>query len=581
MHGAKRRREFERYYVSEPTTRGLRQQREDDASQRYQNHKQTSTHNKIIDRYEVQEQDTLKTQSTSFDINAEIESLRAEKAAEEREYQKRVEVQMSLFDVDEDEKEQALIEERRLRRASTCAKDPTSKLYARDCSVDDGGGDKLASKSSTSLLDALSEDGGFPQGREAQGTFSVKDGSVPASSFDGKEESGKLDLAEAKSHNACVSFDMFTDDFEHDTIAGFSDKNDKTVMMDRGDTLVDREGYYAHRIGDILNERFKVVGTLGKGVFSTVLRCLDMKADKSAPCEVAVKVQRNNDVMRRAGEKEIGFLSRLSEGDPEGKMHCIRLIDHFDQGDHLCIVFELMHQNLRQALKQHGHRRGVQIGAIRAYSRQLFHALRYMEKLGIVHADLKPDNVVVNAKYNTIKICDFGSACNVDECDITPYFVSRFYRAPEIIMGLRISCEIDMWAAACTLFELYTGRILFQGNTNNQMLKLMQNVKGKLPTKVIRKGIFSELHFSRDNDFIFKEKDRVSGREVERVLKLSARPSPGCDLKTLLIGGAHLPAEELKLVSLLANLLEQALALDPSKRLSASHALKHPFCSTD
>ena len=179
------------------------------------------------------------------------------------------------------------------------------------------------------------------------------------------------------------------------------------------------------------------------------------------------------------------------------------------------MVFEALHQNLRSAVKQFGHKRGIQIDAVRAYSRQLFTALRHMEKLGIVHADLKPDNIVVNEKYNLLKVCDFGSAVEADDQELTPYMVSRFYRAPEIMMGLHFSCPIDAWAAAVSLFELYTGRIMFMGNSNNSMLKLIQEVKGKMPHKLIRKGIFAELHFDPDYDFLYKERDRVTGREVQ------------------------------------------------------------------
>ena len=90
------------------------------------------------------------------------------------------------------------------------------------------------------------------------------------------------------------------------------------------------------------------------------------------------------------------------------------------------MVFEAMHQNLRGAIKQHGHKRGIQIDAVRRRTRrQLFVALRYLERLNIMHADLKPDNILVNDKYNLLKVCDFGSASNGDDNEITPYLVSR------------------------------------------------------------------------------------------------------------------------------------------------------------
>ena len=293
--------------------------------------------------------------------------------------------------------------------------------------------------------------------------------------------------------------------------------------------------------------------------------------------EVAIKVQRNNEMMRRAGEKEIMYLTQLSSNDPDNKKHCILFLGQFDHEDHLCMIFEAMHQNLRSALRQHGHRRGIAMDAVKIYARQMLIALRYLERLNIMHADLKPDNIVVNDKYNLLKICDFGSASSGDDNEITPYLVSRFYRAPEIMMGLQYGCPIDQWAGAATIFELFTGKIMFQGNSNNMMLKCIQEVKGKMPHKLIRKGVFATLHFDPDYDFLYKERDRVSGREIQRIIKFEQRPWAGKDLKTLLMP-QKLPEAEARKVLQLADLLDKMLMLDPTKRLTPSQALKHPFC---
>ena len=368
-------------------------------------------------------------------------------------------------------------------------------------------------------------------------------------------------------------FDMFNDDVE---AAANVEEVDEAAMMDRGDNYDDKEGYYAHRIGDILNDQYKVVGSFGKGVFSTVVRCVDLKS-ATPGVEVAIKVQRNNEMMRRAGEKEISFLTQISNNDPDRKRHCITFLEQFDHEDHLCMVFEAMHQNLRMALKQHGHKRGIQLTAVQTYTRQIFVALRYLERLGIMHADLKPDNIVVNDKYNMLKICDFGSASSPEEADITQYLVSRFYRAPEIMIGLQYGVPIDTWAAAVSVFELYAGKIMFQGTSNNMMLKLIQEVKGKMPHKLIRKGMFSELHFDPDYDFLYRERDKVTGREIIRSVKFEQRPMLGRDLRSLLLP-QKLPEAETRKVLQLADLLEKTLILDPSKRMAPSEALKHPFC---
>lgn len=88
--------------------------------------------------------------------------------------------------------------------------------------------------------------------------------------------------------------------------------------------------------------------------------------------------------------------------------------------------------NLREVLKKYGKDVGLSIKAVRSYTQQLMLALKHMRKCNILHADIKPDNILVNETKLYLKLCDFGSASLASECDITPYLVSRFYRAPEI-----------------------------------------------------------------------------------------------------------------------------------------------------
>ncbi len=71
---------------------------------------------------------------------------------------------------------------------------------------------------------------------------------------------------------------------------------------------------------------------------------------------------------------------------------------------------------------------------------------------------------------------------------------------------------IDMWSVATTLYELYTGKILFPGKNNNQMLKYMMDLKGKFSHKMIRKGQFSSQHFDEDMNFVLREIDKYTGK---------------------------------------------------------------------
>lgn len=109
--------------------------------------------------------------------------------------------------------------------------------------------------------------------------------------------------------------------------------------------------------------------------------------------------------------------------------------------------------NLREVLKKFGKNVGLHIKAVRSYTQQLLLALKLLKKCGILHADIKPDNILVTENNLVLKLCDFGSASPITDNEITPYLVSRFYRAPEIILGLTYDYGIDIWSAGCTIYE--------------------------------------------------------------------------------------------------------------------------------
>lgn len=194
------------------------------------------------------------------------------------------------------------------------------------------------------------------------------------------------------------------------------------------------------------------------------------------------------------------------------------------------MVFEPLAMNLREVLKKYGKNVGLHIKAVRSYTQQLFLALKLLKKTGILHADIKPDNILVNESNLILKLCDFGSASHISDNEITPYLVSRFYRAPEIILGMTYDYGIDMWSAGCTIFELYTGKILFSGKSNNQMLKFFMDLKGKIPNKVIRKGQFKDLHFDVNFNFLSHEIDKITERvgsmHFHYVITIAAKAEP-------------------------------------------------------
>lgn len=339
-------------------------------------------------------------------------------------------------------------------------------------------------------------------------------------------------------------------------------------MLDNWD---DPEGYYKVILGELLNNRYHVQANLGKGMFSGVVRATDITTKKL----VAIKIIRANETMKKAGMKEIEILQNLNNADPEDKKHLIRLERYFEHKGHLCMVFEHLNINLREVLKKFGRDVGINIRAVRIYAQQMFLALSLMRKCNILHADLKPDNILVNENRSMLKVCDLGSASDATDNEITPYLVSRFYRAPEIILGMHYDFAIDVWSVGCTLYELYTGKILFVGRSNNQMLRSIMETRGKFTTKMLKKAEFAYMHFDEQANFLSVEQDKLSGRDT---VKTIAFAKPTRDLRTRLLGASKgLPEDEVRDLNLFIDFLEKCLMVNPEKRITPQEALKHPF----
>ncbi|KAL7240463.1 hypothetical protein ACSBR2_006170 [Camellia fascicularis] len=391
------------------------------------------------------------------------------------------------------------------------------------------------------------------------------------SAFERNSGAGGLGEGTPKSER---SNDMFCDDIFGESPAGVrkTGKGDSVAIERSGlhDNWDDAEGYYSYRFGEVLDGRYEVTAAHGKGVFSTVVRAKDLKVGPGDPEEVAIKIIRNNEHMHKAGKEELIILKKLVGADPDNKRHCVRFLSSFKYRNHLCLVFESLHMNLREVLKKFGRNIGLKLTAVRTYAKQLFIALKHLRNCGVLHSDIKPDNMLVNEAKNVLKLCDFGNAMFAGKNEITPYLVSRFYRAPEIILGLPYDHPMDIWSVGCCLFELYTGKVLFPGATNNDMLRLHMELKGAFPKKMLRKGAFTEQHFDQDLNFLATEEDPVTKKTMKRLIP-SIKPK---DIGAIVMSS---PGEDPKMSANFRDLLEKIFVLDPDKRITVSQALSHPF----
>jgi len=315
--------------------------------------------------------------------------------------------------------------------------------------------------------------------------------------------------------------------------------------------------------------KYTVFKDQGKGMFSSVLRVRD--ADRGNK-DYVVKIIRNNETTYKAGLEEIQHLKLLNSKDPKKQTNIIWLEDHFDFRNHLMMIFEPMKCNLRQLIKKVGAGSGFNINTVQLYSSQLFKALAHLKHCRIIHADIKPDNVLVSEDLKRVKLCDFGASLKPDEVEIGDFRGSRFYRSPEQMVGLMYSYPIDMFAMACVLAETFSGRFLFKGDDHNQMLLKHQKLVGAYPVKIGRKGFYWKDHFNEQGVFMEAKEDTVTGMTVKR--KHSTFPK--VDIGLVLDPKANSRKVDNKFTHF-KDLLGKMLHLDPSKRMIPEQGVVHPF----
>ena len=148
------------------------------------------------------------------------------------------------------------------------------------------------------------------------------------------------------------------------------------------------------------------------------------------------------------------------------------MLDNFFFRDFYVIVFELLDMNLFKYISRKNYT-VMPMAKIKSIAVQLLKSLCFMKKLRIIHCDLKPENInFTDDTYNRIKVVDFGSSCTSYKTGFR-YVQSRFYRCPEIVMGLPYDCAVDMWSFGCIISELALGRPIFPSRDENEHLEMI------------------------------------------------------------------------------------------------------------
>jgi len=219
------------------------------------------------------------------------------------------------------------------------------------------------------------------------------------------------------------------------------------------------------------HNRYLILDILGQGTFGQVVKCQNMKTHEV----VAVKVVKNKPAYFNRSMMEVTILELLNnQCDPNDEHHILRLRDSFIHRSHLCLVFELLSSNLYELIKQNQFQ-GLSTQLVKVFTAQLLDSLTVLKEARLIHCDLKPENILLKSLQSPqIKVIDFGSACHERQTVYT-YIQSRFYRSPEVLLGIPYNASIDMWSLGCIAVELFLGLPLFPGTSEyNQITRIVE-----------------------------------------------------------------------------------------------------------
>ncbi|CAK9303937.1 unnamed protein product [Gordionus sp. m RMFG-2023] len=350
------------------------------------------------------------------------------------------------------------------------------------------------------------------------------------------------------------------------------------------DGFDDENHDYIVRHGEKWFNRYQIHSLIGKGSFGQVVKAYDFVEREY----VAIKIIKNKKPFLNQAEIEVRLLELMNQVDDDnqnyfGKNFIVKLKRYFTFRNHLCIVFELLSYNLYDLLKNTNFR-GVSLNLTRKFAHQLCTALHFLScpSINIIHCDLKPENILLcNPKRSSIKIVDFGSSCQIGQ-RIYQYIQSRFYRSPEVLLGIPYDTKIDMWSLGCILVEMHTGEPLFSGqNEIDQMFKIVE-IMGTPPNYLLDKCPKTKLFFEKENDNYLP---KVNIKDTENHLNVNEQNPKKKFLDDILgvnIGGpegrrkgetGHTVQDYLKFKDLICRML----AYDAETRISPLDALRHPF----
>lgn len=334
-----------------------------------------------------------------------------------------------------------------------------------------------------------------------------------------------------------------------------------------------------HHKEDFLGDRREVTRILGMGSFGHVVSCYNWETRQME----AVKLINHCPRAIEYAEQEIKILKRLKVFDPD-RCGIVRFYESFLHRGIICLSFEVLDQDLKayiQDVQIQSGLCGLPLVDVRAITCQMLVALDVLACNGVIHCDIKPENIMVvdcNHQPVTVKLVDFGAAQNSSDICPENLIQTLWYSSPEVMLDCPYNEAIDMWALGMTAAEVVLGNPLYPEINTFNMLRSIIKTQGMLPNELLDDGEGTHSYFCQEDH----------GRPVWRLKTVwEFHSDTGYhhdeeldtfdsldDMVAMAYQGNNQKGSDQELF---VDLIKKMLHLDPQRRVTAEDALKHPF----